>query len=156
MSTELSQSQARAPGTVLPWMFALPNQCTLLENFPKRFYSSVRFLNIIRVLTLSGVLVAFVAYVALNLSCLHYITDNRTGQDGIYLFIYLFKTSSNKSSLKKMIIGLQMYHKVITEYNSVSVDQRTIWRRQRIIMVIARLDCTTLVTRFSKSIGYRW
>jgi len=74
LATELSQSQVRAPGTVFQYMFALLNQCTLLENVLKRFYFSVRILNLIRVLTLLGVLVAYVAYVALNLSFLHYVT----------------------------------------------------------------------------------
>ena len=44
--TELSVSQARVPGTVFPYMFALPSQCTLLENFKKLFYSSVRILDL--------------------------------------------------------------------------------------------------------------
>jgi len=33
LATELSQSQARVPGTVFPEMFALPRQFTLLRNF---------------------------------------------------------------------------------------------------------------------------
>jgi len=32
LATELYQSQARVPGTVFPLMFALPSQCTRLEN----------------------------------------------------------------------------------------------------------------------------
>jgi len=77
LATELSQSQAHAPGTVFPYKFTLPSRCTLMYSFKKlvkRFYFSVRILNLIRVLTLSGVLVSFFAYVALNSSFLHYVT----------------------------------------------------------------------------------
>jgi len=54
-------------------MFAQPSQCTFVEHFLIR-YSSVCILNLIRVLKLSGVFVAFDALIALNLSFLHYIT----------------------------------------------------------------------------------
>jgi len=54
-------------------MFAPSSQCSLLE---KRFHSSVRIIDLIHVLTLSGVLVlvAFLAYVVLNVSFSHYIS----------------------------------------------------------------------------------
>jgi len=49
----------------------------LLDNFWENFYSSVYILDLIHVLTLSGVLVAFFAYVALNLSFLYYIPSQK-------------------------------------------------------------------------------
>jgi len=70
LATYLSMSQAPTPRTLLPKMFALPSQCTLLEIFK----------NVsIRVLTLSGVLIAFFAYLNFRepkfvFFTLHYIT----------------------------------------------------------------------------------
>jgi len=61
------------------WNSLLINVCSAQSMFSfrkllKSCYSSVCILYLIRVLTLSGVLVAFFAYIALNLSFLHYIT----------------------------------------------------------------------------------
>jgi len=60
-------------------MFALPSQCTLLENL-KKFFFQWSILNLIRVLTLPGVLVAVFCVRRLKfvIFTLHYITCGTT------------------------------------------------------------------------------
>jgi len=55
---------ARAPETVFPWMFTLPSQCTHVENIWKRFFVFFYFVG----------RPCSMAYVALNVSFLNYIT----------------------------------------------------------------------------------